>query len=80
MDSVGTHEAQTHLTQLLDRVEQGESLEITRNGKPVARIVPVDDSRKEAKEALARIRARRARIKGVPLAELMKTVHEGHRW
>ena len=38
--SVGAYEAKTHLPQLLDRVEGGESIVITRHGKPVARLVP----------------------------------------
>jgi prevent-host-death family protein len=39
--SVGAYEAKTHLSQLLDRVEGGETITITRHGKPVARLVPV---------------------------------------
>jgi prevent-host-death family protein len=38
--SVGAYEAKTHLPQLLDRVEDGETITITRHGKPVARLVP----------------------------------------
>ena len=38
--SVGAYEAKTHLSALLDRVERGETLTITRNGRPVARLVP----------------------------------------
>lgn len=40
--SIGAYEAKTKLSELLDRVERGESLTITRNGKPVARLVPTD--------------------------------------
>lgn len=39
-NSVGTFEAKTHLSELLDRVAQGESITITRHGVPVARLVP----------------------------------------
>lgn len=38
--TVGSYEAKTHLPQLLDRVEHGETIVITRHGKPVARLVP----------------------------------------
>src|SRR3954452_8068723 len=38
--SVGAYEAKTHLPQLLDRVEGGETITITRHGKPVARLMP----------------------------------------
>lgn len=34
------HEAKTHLSRLLQRVEAGEEIVIGRSGKPVARLVP----------------------------------------
>lgn len=37
---VGAFEAKTHLSSLLDKVEAGEEVVITRHGKSVARIVP----------------------------------------
>jgi prevent-host-death family protein len=40
MESVGAYEAKTHLSQLLDRVARGEEIQITRNGRAVARLVP----------------------------------------
>jgi prevent-host-death family protein len=40
---VGAFEAKTHLAKLLDRVSHGEIITITRNGVPVARLVPVTD-------------------------------------
>ena len=39
MDEVGAFEAKTHLPKLLDRVERGESVTITRHGRPVAQLV-----------------------------------------
>ncbi|MBP9144520.1 MAG: type II toxin-antitoxin system Phd/YefM family antitoxin [Thermoanaerobaculia bacterium] len=41
-DAVTVHEAKTHLSRLLHRVEGGESIVITRGGKPVARLVALD--------------------------------------
>ena len=35
------HEAKTKLSQLVERAGAGEDILITRNGKPVARLVPV---------------------------------------
>jgi prevent-host-death family protein len=35
------HEAKTHLSKLVERAEAGEDVVIQRNGKPVARLVPV---------------------------------------
>lgn len=38
--SVGVHEAKTHLSRLLQAVEQGEDVDITRRGVVIARLVP----------------------------------------
>ncbi|HWP17588.1 MAG TPA: type II toxin-antitoxin system Phd/YefM family antitoxin [Burkholderiaceae bacterium] len=39
--TIGAFEAKTHLSALLDRVEQGEEVVITKHGRPVARLTPV---------------------------------------
>jgi prevent-host-death family protein len=81
MDSIGAYEAKTHLPRLLNRIARGESLTITRHGRPVARLVPVeDDDRERARQAARRIVERRSRLKRAPLAELIDSVHEGHRY
>ena len=47
MATVGAFEAKTKLAELLDRVEQGEEIVITRRGKPVARMLrPVAPKRR----------------------------------
>ena len=62
------------------RVRQGESVTITKQGRPVARLVPpVADDEERTRQAASRIRNRRRRLLGAPLAELVATVHEGHR-
>lgn len=38
------HEAKTHLSRLLARVEDGEEFVIARAGRPVARLVPVPEA------------------------------------
>lgn len=40
MVTVNVHEAKTHLSKLLERVEAGESVTIARAGRPVAELVP----------------------------------------
>jgi prevent-host-death family protein len=57
---VGAFEAKNTLGALLDRVERGEEIVITRHGKPVARLVPNDGGfdRAQAAAAVERIRAR----------------------
>jgi prevent-host-death family protein len=41
MTQVNMHEAKTHLSKLVERVEAGEEIVIARAGRPVARLVPV---------------------------------------
>ncbi len=41
MARVGMHDAKTHLSRLVERMEAGEDIVIQRNGRPVARLVPV---------------------------------------
>ena len=60
MRRVGAAEAKNKLGQLLDEVEHGEEIVITRRGKEVARLIPArpTHSRTEARAAMQRIRAR----------------------
>lgn len=41
MKTVNIHEAKTHLSRLIEDVSAGEEVIIARNGKPVARLLPV---------------------------------------
>jgi prevent-host-death family protein len=60
MLDVGAFEAKNRLGALLDRVEKGEEVMITRHGKPVARLVAHTGwiDREKARAALVRIDAR----------------------
>jgi prevent-host-death family protein len=55
MREVGAFEAKNRLGSLLDRVEQGEEIVITRRGKPVAKLVPTGPGfdRAKARRAVA---------------------------
>ena len=39
--AVGAYEARTHFSELLEKVESGEEITITKHGTPVARLVPI---------------------------------------
>ena len=53
MKSVGTYEAKTHLPRLLSQVEKGESITITKRGKPIAKLVPADAAeQKDVKQVI----------------------------
>jgi prevent-host-death family protein len=70
MLQVGAFEAKNTLGSLLDRVEAGEEILITRHGKPTARLSPVarvsEDDRVRARAALERIRMRAKEAKAGP--------------
>ncbi len=40
--TVNVHEAKTHFSKLLARVEKGERITVARAGKPVARLIPAE--------------------------------------
>ena len=52
---VGAYEAKTHLSELLEKVEAGEEITITKHGAPVARLVPIKREA-SAEERVAAIR------------------------
>ncbi len=81
MDSIGSFEAKTHLSALLDRVAKGETITITKHGKPVARLVPPLDtgagmSVEDAIQGLLEFGKHHA-LKGETLKEL---INEGRSW
>ncbi len=45
--TINIHEAKTHLSRLIDEVEQGKSFIIAKAGKPKAKVVPIATSREE---------------------------------
>lgn len=77
MKSIGAYEAKTHLSDLLDDVEAGEDITITRYGKPVARLVPASQDREsdtgETIEALKEFREGRR----LDSADLDAMIEEG---
>jgi prevent-host-death family protein len=72
---IGAFEAKSRLGQLLDWVEAGEEVIITRRGKAVARVIPpgsvVDRERGRAAAARIRTRRRGVTLGGLSLKELI---------
>ena len=81
MREVQASEAKTHLPQLLDEVERGATVIITRHGRAIARLVPETERRQaEIARAIESIRARRRRTGRITAAELLSARHEGHKY
>ncbi|MCB8874335.1 type II toxin-antitoxin system Phd/YefM family antitoxin [Acidisoma silvae] len=51
MDAINLADAKAHLSELVDRVEAGDSIEITRRGKPVARLIAAAKPRRKVDAA-----------------------------
>lgn len=79
-NTVGAYEAKTHLSELLEKVEAGEEITITKHGAPVAKLVPV---KKEAssEERAAAIRRIQTLASGLSLGGLKvkDLIREGRR-
>jgi prevent-host-death family protein len=68
MREVGTLEARNSFSSLLERVERGEEITITRHGKPIAKLVPAEPTRdlERARAAASGILALRKKVKPDP--------------
>jgi prevent-host-death family protein len=81
MSTVTAYEAKTHLPRLLRAAERGETVIITRHGKPVAQLGPLQQPRGfDMAEAAASLEALRRRLPTIPLEELLSARHEGHKY
>jgi prevent-host-death family protein len=81
MREIQASEAKIHLPQLLDDIERGETIVITRHGRAIARLVPEDAMRRQGRgEAVERLKALRATMPQVRLEELLAMRHEGHKY
>ena len=76
MRTVGTFEAKTHLSTLLEQVERGEEITITRDGKAIARLVPAGGAigREGLADTVARLKSFRCgrRLGDVRVKALIK--------
>ena len=82
--TVGAYEAKTHLAALLDQVERGERITITRHGRPVAVLMPPSGlSGRTAEEAVAGLmelrRGRRLREGEAERPTVRELIDDGRR-
>jgi prevent-host-death family protein len=75
---INVKEARSKLSLLLDRVEEGEEIIITRHGKEIARLVKPSDKNKKL-PALKRFRSS-IKIKGDPLSTIVIQEREKERY
>ena len=75
MDEIRDFEAKNRLDELLDRAERGEEVTITREGKPVAKLVPMRETAAPPSRTAADIE--RAREAARRIRELAKEMNLG---
>lgn len=90
METIAAFEAKTHFSALLDRVEGGEEIVITRHGKAVAKLVAAERPGAEPMSSLmARIKARREALAAhlretgqppITTDEILEWIKEGRRY
>jgi len=80
MREIQASEAKTHLPQLLDDIERGETVIITRHGRPIARLVPEGDRRQaEIGEVIAGIESRRRQAARITADEILSARDQGRK-
>ena len=77
MQTIQASEAKTHFLRILDDVERGESIIITRRGKPIARISQVKIDRERVQRAIEGMQALRQRIGKLSIEEILSARDEG---
>lgn len=80
MITVGSYQAKTHLPELLKQVEAGEEVLITRNGHPVARLIPAAEVvRRPVRAAIRELRNLRSRQSLGPGMSIRDLIDEGRK-
>jgi prevent-host-death family protein len=80
MDTITLADAKAHLSELVDRVESGESIDITRRGKPVARLTRVERPRKRIDVAMLRSLTATMPPQAQDAAGLVRSMRDGDRY
>jgi prevent-host-death family protein len=80
MDAVNLADAKAHLSALVDRVEAGDSIDITRRGKAVARLSSVARPRKRIDAALLESLTASMPPQAVSAADLVRSMRDGGRY
>lgn len=76
MDSINLADAKAHLSELIDRVEKGETIEILRRGKPVARLTGIKPPSKPFPVAELRKLTDAMKMADVPSVDLIRAMRD----
>jgi len=78
---IGIFEAKTHLSQIINKVENGANFTVLKRGKPVAKIVPVEQEKEMTrKDAIEKLIEMRKHYRGKPGSfNVREAIEEGRR-
>lgn len=80
MNAVNLADAKAHLSELVDRVQVGDTIDITRRGKPVARLTSVVDPRKRVDVSRLQALTATMRPPREEAADLVRAMRDGDRY
>lgn len=79
MKQVNIHEAKTHLSRLIDEVSEGRELVIAKAGRPVAKLVPIGERKRQRRPGFLKGKIKVARDFDAPLPDELLDAFEGKR-
>lgn len=80
MDAISLADAKARLSELVDRVEAGESIDITRRGRPVARLTAIAKPRQRIDAALLAALTATMPAQSQSAADLVRAMRDGDRY
>ena len=80
MEIINLAEAKAHLSELVDRVEAGDIIDIARRGKPIARLASVAQPRKPIDAELLRALTASMPVATESAGELVRSMRDGDRY
>lgn len=80
MKNIQATKAKAQFSEILDEVERGETVVITRHGKAIVRMTPVaEDRQSQIRDVIAKMKQLRLGTKGATVEEILQWRDEGRR-
>jgi prevent-host-death family protein len=80
MDAINLADAKAHLSELVDRVEAGDTIDISRRGKPVARLTAIARPRKRIDRSMLQALTAAMPPQAQDAADLVRSMRDGDRY
>jgi prevent-host-death family protein len=80
MDTISLAEAKAHLSELVARAAEGETIQITRRGKPVAQITPIQKPRRPIDVAMLRALTDSMPMQSESAGDFMRRIRDEERY